>query len=115
VTATALAALSATLAYNITIAAGQPLQTWTRLILLNGVYWYVWALFAPVIGWLSIRFPLERRRWMRAIPVHLAAVVAFSTTHIFLVTVSALHAPEARAMPFTSSRTARSSRTSTGR
>jgi len=86
VAATALAALSATLAYNITIAAGQPLQMWRRLILINGFYWYVWALFAPAIGWLSIRFPLERRRWIRAVPVHLLAVVAFSTTHIFLVT-----------------------------
>jgi signal transduction histidine kinase len=102
--ATALAALSATLVYNITIAMGQPLEAWTRLVVLNAFYWYVWAVFAQPIGWLSVRFPLERLSWKRSVPVHLLSVIAFSTSHIVLVTwFQYLTRPRPWAMKFSES------------
>jgi two-component system LytT family sensor kinase len=34
--------------------------------------WYVRMLFLPLVIWLTERFPLDRRRWLRHLPVHLA-------------------------------------------
>ncbi len=41
--------------------------------------WYAWGLIAPALVWLARRFPLERGRWARNLPVHVIAsvVVAF--------------------------------------
>ncbi|MGH9703014.1 MAG: sensor histidine kinase [Candidatus Acidiferrales bacterium] len=38
--------------------------------------WYAWGLIAPLLVWLARRFPLERGRWARNLPVHIAASVA---------------------------------------
>jgi len=35
--------------------------------------WYAWGLIAPGLVWLARRFPLERGKWARNLPVHLAA------------------------------------------
>ncbi len=41
--------------------------------------WYVWGLIAPALVWFARRFPLERGRWARNLPIHIVAslVVAF--------------------------------------
>jgi hypothetical protein len=38
---------------------------------------WLWAAFTPAILALSHRFPLDRARWPRTLPVHLAAALAF--------------------------------------
>ena len=45
---------------------------WGIIVKLALGEWYVWALLAPGIVWLSHRLPLERGRWLRNLPLHLA-------------------------------------------
>ena len=59
----------------------------TSVLLLIGInlgYWYAWALVAPVIVAVTRRFPLERGRWWRSLPVHLVAVFVVTVVHIGL-------------------------------
>jgi sensor histidine kinase YesM len=46
--------------------------------------WYVLLALLPGIVWLAQRFPFERGRWQRALPVHLAAAVLFAFLHVTL-------------------------------
>ncbi len=50
--------------------------------MLNGTYWYVWALFTPSIVWLSQHFRFERQGLLRAFLIHLPSVALFSFAHI---------------------------------
>jgi two-component system LytT family sensor kinase len=43
--------------------------------------WYTWAALSPLIFWLARRERIERRRWARALAVHLFASVIFSLAH----------------------------------
>jgi two-component system, LytTR family, sensor kinase len=85
--ATLLGAVSSLMAWNFTRAmprseaAGSP---WL-LVVLNFTYWYIWALFAPSVIWLSQRFRFERQGLLRALAVHLPSVVLFSLAHIALL------------------------------
>ena len=36
-------------------------------------FWALWLLFLPVVAWLSFRFPIERRRFLRNAALHLLA------------------------------------------
>lgn len=53
----------------------QTLASW-----LIGVY--VCALFTPVILWLGQRFPLEKRSWLRYLPLHLVLSAIFSVIQL---------------------------------
>jgi signal transduction histidine kinase len=79
--ATVLTLLSTTLAWEFTQAIGRPSPRSTLLIL-NGSYWYLWAAMTPAIVWLSMRFRFERGGLVRALLVHLPAVVVFSVVHV---------------------------------
>ena len=58
-------------------------QTSIWLLLgLNSGYWYTWALLAPVVIWLSRRFPLDRDTWPRSLPVHLVCIIAVTLAHL---------------------------------
>jgi two-component system LytT family sensor kinase len=46
--------------------------------------WYTWAALSPFILRLARRFRIERRRWSRALIIHLAAGVLFSVAHAAL-------------------------------
>ena len=80
--ATGLGAISSLLAWQFTLSLGQPAAYWRSMVVLNVTYWYVWALFAPAIVWLSQHFRFERQGLVRAISVHLPSVLLFSLTHI---------------------------------
>ena len=80
--ATLLGLISSVLAWHFTISLGRPGGNWRALMILNATYWYVWALFTPVIVWLSQRFRLERQGLFKAVLVHLPAVLLFSLSHI---------------------------------
>jgi LytS/YehU family sensor histidine kinase len=43
--------------------------------------WWLWALLAPGIFWLDSRFPLDRQRWRRSVPMHLLAWVGVLLVH----------------------------------
>ena len=49
---------------------------WTSALGIAAVNWLPWAALTPVIFWLSRRFPLERGRLLRSVPVHLGAGLA---------------------------------------
>jgi signal transduction histidine kinase len=80
--ATLLGILSSVLAVQFTRALGKSTADWTSLAILNGTYWYVWAVFTPSIVWLSQHFRLERQGLVLAILVHIPAVAFFSFAHI---------------------------------
>src|SRR4051812_40457120 len=80
--ATILGIVSSMLALQFTRALGKPTTYWRSLVILNGSYWYVWALFTPAIVWLSQHFRFERQGLVRAILIHLPSVALFSFAHI---------------------------------
>ncbi|MEO8076460.1 MAG: histidine kinase [Acidobacteriota bacterium] len=82
IVATILAAVSTVLAWQFTLAVGKTVTSWQSLVVLNASYWYVWALFTPVVVWLSQHFRLERRGLARAALIHLPSVALFSLAHI---------------------------------
>ena len=80
--ATALSVLSSALAWQFTRWLQRPEIPWQTIATLNFAYWYLWALAAPAIVWLSQHFRIERGKLMRASAVHLPAVVVASIGHI---------------------------------
>jgi two-component system LytT family sensor kinase len=64
-------------------AVGRPV-TWTRALGATMPSWYVLTALLPFILVVSRYFPLEPGRWMRAVPVHLAAAVMFAFLHILI-------------------------------
>jgi two-component system LytT family sensor kinase len=100
--ATLLGAGSSLLAWQFTVALGRPTTYWKSLVVLNGTYWYVWAIFTPAIVWLSQHFRFERNGLVRAVAVHLPSVVLFSLAHIASITTAQwwLAAGDGRAFPW---------------
>jgi hypothetical protein len=56
--------------------AGQLILTnnveWQDALTLSLRDWFPWALLAPVVAWLSFKFPIERGQWALSVPVHIA-------------------------------------------
>jgi two-component system LytT family sensor kinase len=80
--ATGLALLSTTLAWQFTRLFGKSMTPLSTLFVLNFSWWYFWALMAPIVIWLSQHFQFERGGLLRALAVHVPAVVVFSFLHI---------------------------------
>ena len=80
--ATLLGFVSSMLAWQLTVTLERTGTYFRWLVVLNCAYWYTWALFTPSIVWLSQRFRFERQGLLRAVAVHLPAVVFFSLAHI---------------------------------
>ncbi len=47
--------------------------SWRQAVSFGGSFWALWLLFLPAVAWLSFRFPLERRRLLRNVGLHLLA------------------------------------------
>jgi two-component system, LytTR family, sensor kinase len=54
------------------------------LLTLNLGYWYAWALLVPIVLVLARRFPLDRERWLKSLPVHFAAVLVVTFVHVLM-------------------------------
>jgi len=80
--ATFLALLSTTLAWQFTRHFGKSPTPFRTLFVLNFSWWYFWALMAPGVIWLSQHCRIERGRLVRAVLVHVPAVIACSFAHI---------------------------------
>jgi two-component system, LytTR family, sensor kinase len=65
--------------------AGRPI-TWGQALLYELPGWYIWALFAPAIVWLSARVRFERSRYLYAALFHLTASALFSLLQLTLET-----------------------------
>jgi two-component system LytT family sensor kinase len=85
VVATGLGIVSSALAWQFTLSLGRPTSYWRTLVVLNCSYWYVWAIFTPVIVWLSQHFRFERQGLGRAFLIHLPSVALFSLAHIAIM------------------------------
>lgn len=80
--ATVLGIASTTLAWQLTMSLERTITYFRWLVVLNCAYWYTWAAFTPAIVWLSQRFRFERQGLIRALAVHLPAILLFSLAHI---------------------------------
>ena len=47
--------------------------SWREAVSFGGSFWALWLLFLPAVTWLSFRFPIERRRLLRNVGLHLLA------------------------------------------
>jgi two-component system, LytTR family, sensor kinase len=65
----------------VAFVSDKPTSLWL-LIGLNMGYWYTWALLAPIVLWLSRRFPFERGTWPRSVPVHIVGVFVITVAHL---------------------------------
>jgi two-component system LytT family sensor kinase len=80
--ATLLGLVSTMLAWQLTVSLERTGTYFRWLAVLNFAYWYAWALFTPSIVWLSQRFRFERQALLRALAIHMPAVIAYSLSHI---------------------------------
>ena len=78
-----LGLLTAGQGYFMRLAEGEPASVMQVLVAaLPG--WLFWAVAFPLALWLARRFPLDRRNWRRALPVHLVAGLALVLPHVLL-------------------------------
>lgn len=54
---------------------------WVQLPVLNLAYWYVPALFAPLIMRVALRYELGRASWWQQLAVHGTGAIAYSVAH----------------------------------
>src|SRR5438046_7395723 len=47
--------------------------SWPQAVGFGGSFWALWLLFGPAVAWLSFRFPIEQRRLLRNVSLHLLA------------------------------------------
>lgn len=64
--------------------------TWVDALYFSAANWLPWVVIAPGIFWLARRFPFERSRWLRSLPVH---VLACAACVLLVVWLSARLAP----------------------
>jgi hypothetical protein len=64
---------------------------WTDALGISSINWIPWVALTPVIFWLSRRFPLERGRLLRNVPLHFVAALLSSA--LSLSVTSAFFAP----------------------
>lgn len=73
--------------------ADEPMD-WGYTLLIGWADWYMWALLAPLIFSLSIRFPLDQRNWLASLPLHvLVSVVSAALVASVLVPIIQIYAP----------------------
>ncbi|MFI5197702.1 MAG: sensor histidine kinase [Thermoanaerobaculia bacterium] len=65
------------------IASGREMS-FTRALLINLPFYYLWAVLTPAILWLARRFPIERAGWKRPLLIHLGASASLSAVQLFL-------------------------------
>ncbi|MCX6955529.1 MAG: histidine kinase [Verrucomicrobia bacterium] len=79
-----------TFAFAVLLVLVGPFQ-WSDALGLSAVNWIPWVALTPIIFWLCHRFPLERGRLLRSLPVHFVA--ALLCTIISLWVTAAVFAP----------------------
>src|SRR5581483_5287453 len=55
--------------------------SWLQAISFGASFWALWLLFLPVVAWLSFRFPIERKRLLRNVGLHLLACLLMVSTN----------------------------------
>jgi hypothetical protein len=55
--------------------------SWRQALSFGGSFWALWLFFLPAVAWLSFRFPIERKRLLRNVGLHLLACVLLVGTN----------------------------------
>jgi len=55
--------------------------SWRQAVSFGASFWALWLLFLPAVAWLSFRFPIERRRLLRNVGLHLLACLLIVGTN----------------------------------
>ncbi|MCC6234270.1 MAG: histidine kinase [Verrucomicrobiales bacterium] len=55
------------------LALTDPPVSWRQAIAFGVSIWALWILFLPAVAWLAFRYPIERRRLLRHLGLHLVA------------------------------------------
>jgi two-component system, LytTR family, sensor kinase len=66
------------------IASSGDEMSFSRALLINLPFYYLWALVTPAILGLARRFPIERTGWKKPLLTHLAASTMLSAVQLFL-------------------------------
>lgn len=66
---------------------------WSETLALTFANTAIAAAFTPGIVWLTRRFPMERRRWLRSLLAHVPACIVFSFTHAWLYSIACYASP----------------------
>jgi signal transduction histidine kinase len=59
-----------------------------RALVATLIPFYIYALLIPAVIWLGMRFPLERRAWLKHLLLHLSCSIVFALTHLVLLGVA---------------------------
>src|SRR5215475_13023990 len=54
---------------------------WREALSFGGSFWALWLLFLPTVAWLAFRFPIERRKLVRNVGLHLLACLLIVGTN----------------------------------
>lgn len=75
--------------------------TWSQAVTFGCSFWALWLFILPAVGWLSFRFPIERRRLLRNVALHLLAclLVVIVNRGTFRVALPRPSPPVQRAEP----------------
>lgn len=82
--ATLATALGLWVALVLLFAAPLPLTarvSWREAVSFGASFWALWLLFLPAVAWLAFRFPIERRRILQNVGLHLLACVLIAGTN----------------------------------
>jgi signal transduction histidine kinase len=80
IAATVLGVGAAAWLHIIASLEGEP-PPFVRTVAFVMPFWYLWALYAPLVVWLSKRYPIERGRVVSRCAMHLGIAVALSLLH----------------------------------
>ena len=73
--------------YLLNVGANPSFTAW-RALVATLIPFYIYALLIPAAIWLGMRFPLERRAWLKHLPLHLACSLVFTLVHLVLLGVA---------------------------
>lgn len=57
---------------------------WGRIVPVQLLHWYVWAVLTPVVVWLGRRIPIERARVAKGAALHVCLSLAVASAHVAL-------------------------------
>jgi len=55
--------------------------SWREAVTFGASFWALWLLFLPAVAWLSFRFPIEQRRLLRNVGLHLLVCLLMVVTN----------------------------------
>ena len=70
--------------HNLTMRATDGDITLLHALGMGMPYWYLWALFVPLVAGALRRFPLRRKGWLQAVSLHLVIALGITLLHSWL-------------------------------